>query len=64
MKAEKLLEKAEQLRREARFGEAINVFREAAASADATDDLRKKCLASIELIQEINGFVNADLMNP
>jgi len=64
MKAEKLLEKAEQLRREARFGEAINVFREAAASEDATDDLRKKCLASIELIQEINGFVNADLMNP
>ena len=64
MKAEKLLEKAEQLRREARFGEAINVFREAAASSDATDDLRKKCLASVELIQEINGFVNADLMNP
>lgn len=64
MKAEKLLEKAEQLRREARFGEAINVFREAAASEDATDDLRKKCLASVELIQEINGFVNADLMNP
>jgi len=64
MKAEKLLEKAEQLRREARFGEAINVFLEAAASEDATDDLRKKCLASVELIQEINGFVNADLMNP
>ncbi len=64
MKAEKLLEKAEQLRREGRFGEAINAFREAAASEDATEDLRKKCLASVELIQEINGFVNIDLMNP
>jgi len=64
MKAEKLLEKAEQLRRECSFGEAINAFREAAASADATEDIRRKCEASIELIQEINGFVNTDLMNP
>ncbi len=64
MKAEKLLEKAEQLRRECSFGEAINAFREAVASADATEDIRRKCEASIELIQEINGFVNTDLMNP
>ena len=64
MQAEKLLEKAEQLRREARFGEAINAFREAAAAPDATEDLKRKCLASVELIQEINGFVNTDLMNP
>ena len=64
MQAEKLLEKAEQLRREARFGEAINAFREAAAAPDASEDLKRKCLASVELIQEINSFVNADLMNP
>ena len=64
MQAEKLLEKAEQLRREARFGEAINAFREAAAGPDASEDLKRKCLASVELIQEINGFVNTDLMNP
>jgi hypothetical protein len=64
MEAEKLLEKAEQLRRQGCFGEAMNVFREAAASATATEDIRKKCLASVELIQEINSFVNADLMNP
>ena len=64
MEAEKLLEKAEMLRRECRFGEAINVFREAAVASDATEDICKKCLASIELIQDINGFVNADLMNP
>jgi hypothetical protein len=64
MRALELLEKAEQLRRECRFGDAINAFREAAASATATEDIRKKCLASVELIQEINSFVNADLMNP
>ena len=64
MQAEKLLEKAEQLRREARFGEAMNAFREAASAPDASEELRQKCLASVELIQEINGFVNVDLLNP
>ena len=64
MEAEELLNKAEQLRREARFGEAVNVFREAAAAPDASEELRRKCQVSVELIQEINGFVNADLMNP
>ena len=64
MKAEELLNKAEQLRREACFGEAINTFREALSAPDATEDIKRKSLASIELIQEINGFVNADLMNP
>ena len=64
MEAEELLNKAEQLRREGRFGEAINTFREALSAPDATEDIKRKSLASIELIQEINGFVNADLMNP
>ena len=64
MGALELLEKAEQLRRDCRFGEAINAFREAAASPDATEEIKKKSLASVELIQEINGFVNVDLMNP
>lgn len=64
MQAEKLLEKAEQLRREARFGEAMNAFREAASAPDASEELRRKCLASVELIQEINGFVNVDLLIP
>ena len=64
MGAQELLEKAEQLRRDCRFGEAINVFREAAAALDATEEIKKKSLASVELIQEINGFVNVDLMNP
>lgn len=27
-------------------------------------EIRSRALASVELIQEINGFVNADLMNP
>ena len=74
------------LRRAARFGEAINAFREAACLADdlaadidhiemeTADEIRdmknallesrSRALASIELIQEINGFVNVDLMNP
>ena len=64
MGALELLEKAEQLRRDCRFGEAINVFREAAAAPDATEEIKNKSLASVELIQEINGFVNVDLMNP
>ena len=64
MGAFELLEKAEQLRRDCRFGEAINAFREAAAAPDATEEIKKKSLASVELIQEINGFVNVDLMNP
>ena len=59
-----MLEKAEQLRRDCRFGEAINAFREAAAAPDATDEIKRKSLASVELIQKINGFVNVDLKNP
>lgn len=64
MTAKELLEQAEELRRNNRFGEAINLYREAEAAADATDEIRRKALASVELMQEINGFVNVDLMNP
>ena len=53
-----------ELRKNNRFGEAINAFRAAAASPDVTDEIKRKSLASVELIQEINGFVNVDLMNP
>lgn len=59
-----LLKQAEELRRNNRFGEAINVYRAAAAAPDATDAIIKKSLASVELMQEINGFINVDLMNP
>lgn len=64
------------LRRRAQFGEAINAFNSAIESVDAQwekasgqerlvlSDIKKKSLASIGLIQEINGFVNVDLMNP
>ena len=62
--AQQWLEEAQSLRRECRFGEAINAFRQAAASADATEDIKIKARVSVELIQEINGFVNVDLMNP
>ena len=64
MTARELLEKAEELRRNARFGEAINFFRAAASAPDATEEIKKKSLASVELMQEINGVVNTDLMNP
>ena len=62
--AKELLEQAEELRRHNRFGEAINLYRDAAAAPDATDEIIRKALASVELMQEINGFVNTDLMNP
>jgi hypothetical protein len=62
--AKELLEQAEELRRNNRFGDAINLYRAAAEAPDASDDIIKKSLASVELMQEINGFVNVDLMNP
>lgn len=64
MTAKELLEQAEELRRNNRFGEAINAYRASASAPDATEDIRRKALASVELMQEINGFVNVDLMNP
>ena len=64
MTAKDLLAKAEDLRRNCRFGEAINFYRAAADAPDVTDEIKRKSLASIELMQEINGFVNTDLMNP
>lgn len=64
MRALELLEKAEQLRRECLFGDAINMYRAAAEAPDASEEIKRKSLASIDLMQEINGFVNADLMNP
>lgn len=62
--AAELFEMAQELRRNRQFGEAINFFRAAAAAPDADDSLISRALASVELIQEINGFVNVDLMNP
>ena len=64
MTAGELLEKAEDLRRNCRFGDAINFYRAAADAPDASEEIKRKSLASVELMQEINGFVNTDLMNP
>ena len=64
MTASELFEIAQEHRRNRRFGDAINMYREAAEAPDATEELRRRALTSIDLIQEINGFVNADLMNP
>ena len=64
MKAGDLFEQAQELRRNRRFGEAINLYRAAAEAPDCTEDIKIRSLASVELIQEINGFVNTDLMNP
>lgn len=62
--AQQIFEMAQECRRNRRFGEAINLFRASADAPDATEDLKRRCLASVDLIQEINGFVNTDLMNP
>ena len=64
MTARELLEKAEDLRRNCRFGDVINFYRAAADAPDASEEIKRKSLASVELMQEINGFVNTDLMNP
>ena len=64
MTASELFDKAQEHRRNKRFGDAINMYRAAAEAPDATDDIKRKSLASVDLIQEINGFVNVDLMNP
>ena len=64
MTPEELYSLGVEYRKNKRFGEAINAFRAAAAAPDASEDIKRKSLASVELIQEINGFVNVDLMNP
>ena len=64
MTASELFETAQEHRRNKRFGDAINMYMEVIESPDATEELRRRAATSIELIQEINGFVNADLMNP
>lgn len=64
MSALELFETAQEHRRCRRFGDAVNTYRAAAEAFDATEEIRRKCRASIELIQEINSFVNVDLMNP
>ena len=64
MAPEELYSLGVEYRKNKRFGDAINAFRAAAAAPDASDEIVKKSLASVELMQEINGFVNVDLMNP
>ena len=64
MGASDFFEKAQEHRRNRRFGDAVNMYRSAIEADDATEEIKRKSLASIELIQEINGFVNVDLMNP
>jgi hypothetical protein len=64
MTASELFETAQEHRRNKRFGDAINMYNAAAEAPDATDEIKRKSLASIDLIQEINSFVNVDLLNP
>ena len=62
--AAELIQLGDSLRRENLFGEAINAYNAALEAADATEEICTKARVAIELIQEINGFVNVDLMNP
>ena len=66
------------LRQKALFGDAVNAFLKAASEArkclngmklssseaEMLVSIEAKSLASIDLIKEINGFVNVDLLNP
>ena len=61
MTASELFDIAQEHRRNKRFGDAINMYRAAIEAEDVTEQLKVRCAASIELIQEINGFVNTDL---
>ena len=45
--ARELLEKAEELRRNCRFGDAINFYRAAAQAPDASEEIKRKSLASV-----------------
>ncbi len=51
------------LRKQERFGEAINAFARAAELA-SDEKIRAAAIASIDLIHEITSFANTDLMNP
>ena len=62
--ASELIQLGDSLRRENLFGDAINAYNAASEATDATEEIRTKARVAIELIQEINGFVNVDLMNP
>ena len=62
--AAELIDLGDSLRRENKFGEAINAYNAATAAEDATEEIRTKARVAVELIKEINGFVNVDLMNP
>ena len=64
MTPEELYSLGVEYRKNKRFGEAINAFRAAAQAPDVSEEIKRKSLASVELMQEINGFVNVDLMNP
>ena len=59
-----LFEEGQECRRCRRFGDAINSFMAVMSADDADEGLKRRAAASIDLIQEINGFVNTDLMNP
>lgn len=61
---EQLLENGLALMKTASFGDAVNMLRSAAEHPEASDAVRSKALAAIDVIGEINGFVNVDLMNP
>ena len=64
MDIEILSQVANQAMRECRFDDAINIYREVVEATESTEEQRSRALTAIDVIQEINGFVNTDLMNP
>ncbi len=67
MTAQEYFDLGVELRKQARFGDAINAFNKAVDLSTNDQELahlRASALCSIEHILEIQRFYNADLMNP
>ena len=62
--AEQLLDRGLSFMQAARFDEAVKCLISAAEHPGASSYVKSKASAAIQLIGQITGFVNKDLMNP
>ncbi|MGN1221587.1 MAG: hypothetical protein ACI4TU_11705 [Candidatus Cryptobacteroides sp.] len=62
--AEQLLDRGLSFMQASRFDEAVRCLLSAAGHPCASSYVKNKANAAIQLIAQITGFVNKDLMNP